>query len=87
MKVSTTHGDFVVNAISFKDRRELHKLEIQAISVDGQVETGSFYNILEWVMNFAFKNPEKEFSTLDDNQIDEVLMSVYNAYKKPSKKK
>ena len=57
MKVSTTHGDFVVNAISFKDRRELHKLEIQAISVDGQVETGSFYNILEWVMNFAFKNP------------------------------
>ena len=50
MKVSTTHGDFVVNAISFKDRRELHKLEIQAISVDGQVETGSFYNILEWVV-------------------------------------
>jgi len=87
MTVKTPHGKFECRDLTFKDRRDLHKLEIQAVSNEGEVNTAQFYSVLEWVMEFAFKDPEAQLAKLDDNQIDEVLMAVYNAYKEPDKKK
>ena len=86
MTVKTNHGEFEVNDLTFRDRRALHKVEINSIS-EGEFEANKFYNIMEWIMDFAFDDPEKTFEDMDDNQIDEVLISVYNKYKEPSKKK
>lgn len=86
MKVETNHGDFEVKELTFKDRRELHSLEIQS-ATDGEVDLSKFYNVLNWVMDFAFDNAEEVLGELGDNEIDEVLLAVYNRYKEPSKKK
>lgn len=86
MVVKTNHGDFEVNDISFADRRKLHRLEIRAINQDGEMIMEKYYDVLEWVMDFAWSNPEETLEKLDDNQCDEVLASVYSAYKEPSKK-
>ena len=87
MKVKTDHGTFDVPDITFKSRRELHKLELQAVSITGEVKPEKFYDVLEWILNFAFDDPEKSLGKLDDNNIDSVLMSIYNAYKEPNAKK
>lgn len=86
MKVETNHGDFEVKELTFKDRRELHSLEIQS-ATDGEVDLSKFYNVLNWVMDFAFEDAEKALGQLNDNEIDEVLLAIYNRYKEPSKKK
>jgi len=86
MTVKTDHGDFEVRGLTFKDRRELHSLEIKS-AVGGEVDLTKFYEVLNWVMDFSFEDPEKTLGHLDDNQIDEVLIAVYNEYKSPSKKK
>ena len=87
MKVKTEHGTFDVPNISFKSRRDLHKLEVNAITDKGAVKTSDFLNVLDWILNYSFTDPEKDLGKLDDNSIDEVLMAIYNAYKEPNKKK
>ena len=87
MIVKTDHGDFDVTAINFADRRKLHRLEIRAIKKDGEMNMERYYDVLEWVMDFAWESPEDALDTLNDNQCDEVLAAVYSAYKEPSKKK
>ena len=54
---------------------------------DGDIDLSSFFDVLSWVMDYAFDDAEKELNHLDDNQIDEVLLAIYNNYKEPSKKK
>ena len=56
MTVKTDHGEFECRDLTFKDRRELHRLEVSAVSTDGTVDSGKFYTVLEWVMEFAFKD-------------------------------
>ena len=87
MTIKTEHGEFKCRDLTFKDRRELHRLEISAVGADGNVDSCKFYTVLEWVMNFAFEDAEKSLGHLDDNQIDIVLMEIYNNYKVPNKKK
>jgi hypothetical protein len=87
MKVSTAHGDYTVNAISFKDRRTLHRMELNSINTDESVSQSGFMDLMDWIMEFAFDDPEKVLGKLADNEVDEVLIAVYNAYKEPPKKK
>tara|TARA_Y100001938_G_scaffold140824_1_gene209573 strand:+ start:120 stop:383 length:264 start_codon:yes stop_codon:yes gene_type:complete len=87
MTIKTDHGNFNVSPITFKGRRALHKVEVQALDTNGTVNTSKFYNVLEWIQDFAFENPEKALGKLDDNAIDEVLMAIYNRYKEPNVKK
>ena len=87
MTVKTDHGEFECRELTFKHRRELHRLEVQAVDSDGNFQQDKYYDVIEWVMNFAFPNDEQELSDLDDVQIDLVLTEIYTAYKKPSKKK
>lgn len=86
MIVKTPHGEFEVKPLSFKDRRYLHGLEVKSIK-EGEVDLASFYDALNWIMDFAFDNAEESLSGLKDNEIDEVLLAIYNQYKEPSKKK
>ena len=88
MTIKTDHGSFEVHELTFADRRALHRLEIKAVDLKtGEMDTSQFYEVLEWVMNHAFKDPEKELAKLDDNQIDEVLIAIYNGYKQGVAKK
>ena len=86
MEVKTPHGKFEVRTLTFKDRRALHGLEIKSAS-SGEINLEKFYHVLQWIMEFSFKNAEETLAHLDDNQIDEVLIAIYNEYKSPSKKK
>lgn len=86
MIVKTPHGEFEVKPLTFKDRRKLHGMEVMSVQ-KSEVDYVKFYDVLNWVMEFAFDNPEKSFENLNDNEIDEVLLAVYNRYKEPSKKK
>ena len=87
MKVETKHGTFDVPDITFAKRRELHKLEIQSITNEAEIDRVAFFDILDFITNYAFSNPEKELGKFDDNVIDEILMSIYNAYKEVNQKK
>jgi|TARA_R110002020_G_scaffold37537_3_gene113313 hypothetical protein len=89
MTVKTDHGTFECRELTFADRRKLHRLEVSAVDLKtGEMNSEKFFDVLEFVMNFAFKNPDKELASMDDNIIDEVLIAIYNKYKKgPSKKK
>jgi len=87
MKIKTPHGDFEIRELLFSDRRKLHRLEIQAVSSDGEINQARYFDILDWVMNFAFPDPGKILSELDDNEVDEILASIYQEYKDISKKK
>ena len=86
MTVKTPHGSFKVRELTFKDRRELHKLEVKTFRGE-EIDIEKYYDVLEWVMTFAFKDPEKTLGKLDDNAIDEVLSTVYQEYKGINKKK
>ena len=87
MKIKTDHGEFSVRDMKFPDRRIMHRLEIDTVTTNGDVSQGKFFDILEWVREYAFKDSEKELGHLNDNDIDEVLSDVYQQYKGPSKKK
>ena len=87
MKIKTDHGTFDVPEITFKARRELHQLEVKAITKKGEIDTAKFFDVLDWILNYSFTDPEKSLGKFDDNIIDEVLMIIYNAYKDVSKKK
>ena len=86
MTIKTPHGQFKVRDLTFKDRRDLHKMEIKSFKGD-EVDIEKYYDVLEWCMNFALEDPEKELGKLDDNAIDEVLSMIYQEYKGINKKK
>jgi hypothetical protein len=86
MTVKTPHGDFKVRELSFKDRRELHRLEVKTFKGE-ELDIEKYYDVLEWVMTFAFEDPEKILGKLDDNAIDEILSEIYSEYKGMNKKK
>lgn len=87
MTVKTKHGTFNVTDITFKARRELHVLEVSAVNTSGAMDNTRFFRVLDWILDYSFSDAEKHLGSLDDNQIDEVLMSIYNQYKEPNKKK
>tara|TARA_R110002020_G_scaffold336149_1_gene551277 strand:+ start:2359 stop:2631 length:273 start_codon:yes stop_codon:yes gene_type:complete len=88
MTLKTDHGSFEIRDLTFADRRKLHRLELDAINLkSNEMDSGKFYDMLEWVMDFAFTKPNELFADLDDNQIDEVLIAAYNEYKAGVSKK
>lgn len=87
MTVKTKHGTYECRDLTFKDRRKLHRMEVAAIDIDGKFEPSKYYDVIEWVMDYAFDDPEANLGELSDVEIDVVLSDIYEAYKKPSKKK
>ena len=89
MTVKTTHGSFDVRDITFADRRKMHRLEIESIE-GGEVSMSKYFDLIEWVMIYAWDredNVEKALKKFDDNQIDEIVTAVYQAYKDVDQKK
>ena len=88
MTLKTDHGSFEIRDLTFADRRKLHRMEVSAVELkSGEMNSDKFYDMLEWVMDFAFKKPQELFADMDDNQIDEILIAAYNKYKAGVSKK
>ena len=88
MKLKTDHGDYEIRELTFADRRKIHRMEVAAIDLkSGEMNNDKFYDMLEYIMNFAFTNPEELFAEMDDNVIDEILIAAYNKYKSGVSKK
>ena len=87
MKIKTAHGEFSVREINLPDRRIMHRMEIGTATSNGDVSQEKFYDVLEWVREYAFKDSDKELGHLNDNDIDEILADIYQKYKGPTKKK
>ena len=88
MKLKTSHGEFEIRDLTFADRRKLHRMEVSAIDLKtGDMDSAKFYDMLEYVMNFAFEKPEQLFAEMDDNKIDEVILAAYNKFKSGASKK
>ena len=88
MKLKTDHGEFEIRDLTFADRRKLHRIEVAAVNLkSGEMNSDKFYDMLEWIMDFAFDKPEELFAKLDDTQVDEILIAAYNKYKAGVSKK
>ena len=88
MTLKTDHGSFEIRDLTFADRRKLHRMEVSAIDLKtGDMDSSKFYDMLEWVMDFAFEKPEELFANMDDNKIDEVILAAYNNNKAGVSKK
>lgn len=88
MKLKTDHGEFEIRELTFADRRKLHRIEVAAVDLkSGEMNSNKFYDMLEWIMDFAFDKPEELFANLDDTQVDEILIAAYNKYKAGVSKK
>jgi len=88
MKLKTDHGEFEIRDLTFADRRKLHRIEVAAVDLkSGEMNSDKFYDMLEWIMDFAFDKPEELFAKMDDTQIDEILIAAYNQYKAGVSKK
>ena len=74
MKVKTDHGTFEVRDITFKARRDLHKLEVKPVTKEGEINTEKFFDVLDWVLNFSFTDPEKILLSPTVFDIDVVLI-------------
>ena len=86
MIVKTKKGEFEVEPINFKDRRELHRKEIK-VYWDNKLDTDAYYELLDLVINKAFKNPEEALGKFKDEETDDILATIYQEYKGVSKKK
>ncbi|MAK37723.1 MAG: hypothetical protein CMC15_16305 [Flavobacteriaceae bacterium] len=88
MTVKTDHGQFEVSDITFAQRRAMHRIEIGAVQGSEDVDPVKFYELLEHVREIAFgDDAEKHLSKLNDNEIDAVLIAIYNAYREGVSKK
>ena len=47
MKIKTSHGEFNIREMKFPDRRKLHRMEIQTVATDGDVNQEKFFDILD----------------------------------------
>jgi|14_taG_2_1085336.scaffolds.fasta_scaffold146403_1 hypothetical protein len=87
IKVKTKHGEFEIKPLTFSERRQLHKLEIDAANIGGDMDFGKYVELIDWVLKKALLTPEQKLEGLDDNEIDDVGSEIYQHYKNSSKKK
>lgn len=88
VKVKTKHGEFDVKPLSFKERRHLHKLEIEAANIDGDaMDFGKYVEMIDWLISKAIPNSESVLADFDDNEIDDIGAEIYAHVKNSSKKK
>lgn len=87
-KIKTKHGEFDIKPLSFKERRHLHRLEIDAANIDGdKMDFGKYVEMIDWVISKTIPNAEAVLADFDDNQIDDIGAEIYTHLKNTNKKK
>tara|TARA_B100000900_G_scaffold400446_1_gene404063 strand:+ start:38 stop:322 length:285 start_codon:yes stop_codon:yes gene_type:complete len=87
-KIKTKHGEFDLKPLSFKDRRTLHRMEIDAANIDGdKMDFGKYVEMIDWIIMKTIVNAEITLKDYDDNEIDEIGAEIYTQIKNTNKKK
>ncbi len=78
MKVKALGKEYQVKDISYKQRRDLHKVNAKAFW-DGKIDPESYYDVLEKVAEISGLG-EKDFKDLSMVEVDQVLQQVFSDY-------
>tara|TARA_R110002012_G_C11319185_1_gene575591 strand:+ start:283 stop:549 length:267 start_codon:yes stop_codon:yes gene_type:complete len=78
MKVKALGKEYQVKDISYKQRRDLHKVNAKAFW-DGKIDPESYYDVLEKVAEIS-ELGEKDFKGLSMVEVDQVLQQVFSDY-------
>ena len=83
IKLKTKHGEFDIKPLSFKERRKLHRLEIDVANIDGEkMDFGKYVEMIDWVISKTIPNSEAVLAEIDD-----IGAEIYNHLKNTNKKK
>ena len=78
MKVKALGKEYQVKDITYKERRDLHRLNAKALW-DGKINPDNYYDVLEKVAEISGLG-EKDFKDLSMVEIDQVLQEVFTQY-------
>lgn len=78
MIVKALKKEWDVNDCSYKDRRELHKLNTQ-VWWKGDMDVDAYYVLLEKVSDISGLG-EDDFKELGMVEVDQVLQAVFTSY-------
>tara|TARA_B100001094_G_C17970611_1_gene690098 strand:- start:377 stop:643 length:267 start_codon:yes stop_codon:yes gene_type:complete len=78
MIIKALGKEYNVKDITYKERRELHRLNAKTFW-DGKVDPENYYDILEKVSEISGLG-EKDFKGLSMVDIDQVLQEVFTEY-------
>ena len=78
MKVKALGEEYQVKDITYKERRDLHRLNAKAFW-DGKINPDNYYDVLEKVAEISGLG-EKDFKDLSMVEIDQVLQEVFTQY-------
>jgi len=65
VKLKTKHGEFEIKPLTFSERRQLHKLEIDAANIGGEMDFGKYVEMIDWVKMHVNVNKFREINQLD----------------------
>lgn len=78
MKVKALGKEYQVKDITYKERRDLHRLNAKAFW-DGKVNPDNYYDVLEKVAEISGLG-EDDFKSLSMTEIDQILQEVFTQY-------
>ena len=78
MKVKALGEEYQVKDNTYKERRDLHRLNAKAFW-DGKINPDNYYDVLEKVAEISGLG-EKDFKDLSMVEIDQVLQEVFTQY-------
>ena len=78
MKVKALGKEYQVKDITYKERRDLHRLNAKAFW-DGKVNPDNYYDVLEKVAEISGLG-EDDFKSLSMTEIDQISQEVFTEY-------
>ena len=78
MKVKALGKEYQVKDITYKERRDLHRLNAKAFW-DGKVNPDNYYDVLEKDAEISGLG-EDDFKSLSMTEIDQILQEVFTQY-------
>lgn len=78
MEIKALGKTFVIKEITYKERRELHRINAKAFW-DGKINPDNYYDVLEKVAEISGLG-EQNFKGLSMIEVDQVLQAVFNEY-------
>jgi|TARA_R110002073_G_scaffold238774_2_gene399878 hypothetical protein len=90
LKIETKNGNYDVSEITYKQKRELHRLELKALNIEtGKLDVDRWMDLLDHIAILAFgseEEAEKQLGGLEQEKIDLVLSEIQSSYQALPKK-
>ena len=78
MIIKALGKEYNIKEITYKERRELHRLNAKAFW-DGKINPDNYYDVLERVAEIAGIG-ETELNGLSMTEVDQVLQTIFKEY-------